>query len=61
MKVYTLYIEDDRYSVPTLLSAELSGDERAAAFVSEILSRSQHYLAVDAWDDDRHVIRVERG
>ncbi len=55
MKIYTLYIEDDRYSVPTLFTAELSGDERALSYTSEVLARSAHYLAVEIWEGDRRV------
>ena len=60
MKIYTLYIEDDRYSVPTLLTAEQSSDHAVMDYVRELLSGSQHYLAVDVWDGDRRVGRVER-
>ena len=32
MTIYTLYIEDDRYRVLTLLSVDLADDTRGAAF-----------------------------
>jgi hypothetical protein len=58
VNVYTLYIEDDRYSVPTIdiLSAET--DDEAQALVVERLAASPHYLSVEAWVDDRFVCRA---
>ncbi len=60
MRIYTLYIEDDRYSVPTLLTAEFADDARVIAHTAEILARSVHYMAVDVWDGDRKVGRAPR-
>ena len=60
MKIYTLYIEDDRYSVPTLLTAEHSHDGGVMEYVGDLLGGSQHYLAADIWDGDRKVGRIER-
>jgi len=59
VKIYTLYIEDDRYSVPTLLTAEMANDARMIEHSAEILRKSPHYLAVDIWDGDRRVARIE--
>jgi hypothetical protein len=59
VQIYTLYIEDDRYSVPTLLTAELKDDVRVIQHTAELLRKSEHYLAVDIWDGDRHVARTE--
>jgi hypothetical protein len=59
VRIYTLYIEDDRYSVPTLLTAELVDDIRVIQHTRDILQKSNHYLAVDVWDGDRHVVRTE--
>ena len=58
--IYTLYIEDDRYSVPTLLTAELSDDRRALSYVANMLENSDHYRGGEIWDGDRRVGRVER-
>jgi hypothetical protein len=60
VKIYTLYIEDDRYSVPTLLTAEMGDDNSVIQHSANILQQSRHYLAVDIWDDERHVARVDR-
>ena len=60
MPFYTLYIEDDRYLVPTLLSEELADDERATVYATRLFTKSGHYTAIDLWDGDRHVGRCLR-
>ena len=55
MKLFTLYVDDDRYSVPTLFTADLRDDASAMTFASELLNSSPHYLAVEVWDGDRRV------
>lgn len=60
MKIYTLFIEDDRYSVPTLLSIERADDIGAQAYTIELLDKSAHYKAVEIWDGERHVSRETR-
>lgn len=57
MKFYTLYIDDDRYRVPTLLSAELVDDSHASAHMARLFSQSEHYQAIEAWEDERPVER----
>ena len=60
MPIYTLYIEDDRYRVPTLLTEELVDDVRALAYMTQLFDKSRHYLAIEMWDGDRQVIRAAR-
>ncbi len=60
MPFYTLYIEDDRYLVPTLLSEELTDDARATVYATRLFAKSTHYKAIDLWDGDRHVGRCSR-
>ncbi len=60
MNIYTLYIDDDRYRVPTLLSVEFADDEGVIAHMADILGQSTHYLGVEAWDGDRLVGRREK-
>ncbi len=55
MKIFTLYIEDDRYSVPTLFTAELRDDAEAMAHAAELIEGSAHYLSVEIWDGDRFI------
>lgn len=58
--IYTLYIEDDRYRVPTLLSVELADDIEAMAYMAKLFSTSEHYQAMEIWDGDRQVTRGDR-
>lgn len=58
VKTYLLYIHDDRYTVPTMDSVTVSGDERALQLARERLASSPHYYAVEVWEDDRLVGRV---
>jgi hypothetical protein len=55
VKIFALYVEDDRYSVPTLVTAELPDDAAAMAHAMALLNASPHYRAVEVWDDDRRV------
>ncbi len=61
MKIYTFYIDDDRYGVPTLLSEEKAGDAQALIFANQLFSKSEHYRAVEIWDEDRFVARSLSG
>ncbi len=58
MTTYTLYVHDGRYVVPTLLTIEARDDEGARAEARRRLETSQHYTAVEIWDDERKVARV---
>jgi hypothetical protein len=60
MRIYTLYIDDDRYSVPSLLSIEHEDDDGAMAHAVRLLASSSHYLAVEVWEDDRHLAKLFR-
>jgi hypothetical protein len=61
LDVYTLYIEDDRYSVPTIDILLAAGDLQARALAVERLGSSPHYSSVEVWAEDRHVCRVPDG
>jgi len=60
LKIFTLYVEDDRYSVPTLFTVEMREDAGAMAHAAELISASQHYLAIEVWDGDRRVGKARR-
>ena len=60
MRTYVIYVHDDRYTVPTLDSITASGDERARQLTRERLASSPHYHAVELWEDDRMVARLEK-
>ena len=59
MKIFTLYIEDDRYSVPTLFTAELRDDAAAMTHAEELLVGAPHYRSVEIWDGDRLIGKVD--
>jgi hypothetical protein len=59
VKTYTLYVHDGRYTVPTLLTIDARDDESACTNARQHLSSSPHYSAVEVWDDERLVARVE--
>ncbi len=58
MKIFTLYIEDDRYSVPTLLTAELRDDAEVMAHAARLLDGAPHHRSVEVWDGDRLIGKV---
>jgi hypothetical protein len=60
VKIFTLYIEDDRYSVPTLFTVELRDDAEAMAHATGLMAGSSHYQSVDIWDGDRFIGRARR-
>ena len=60
MTIYVLYIHDDRYTVPTMDSITVSGDERARELAHQRLASSTHYYAAELWEDDRLVERLEK-
>jgi hypothetical protein len=59
MKTYVLYVHDDRYTVPTMDTVTVSGDERARELAGQRLASSPHYHAVELWEGDRLVERLE--
>ena len=58
-KLYTLYIDDDRYSVPSLDAVDAEDDEAASAAAQLRLALSPHYRAIEVWDGDRCVTRLQ--
>jgi hypothetical protein len=55
VKIYTFYIEDDRYGVRTLLTGQFADDACALAHIPRLLGQSRHYVAIEIWDGDRQV------
>jgi hypothetical protein len=60
VKTYILYVYDDRYSVPNLDTISVDDDALAIALAENRLASSHHYRAVEVWDDERPVGRIER-
>ena len=57
MRNYTLYIEDDRYSVPTLEFVTAANDVAARRVAREKLS-DRHHLSVEIREDERVIGRL---
>jgi hypothetical protein len=49
---YSIYIHDDRYSVPTLLFVVADADERARELATQRLAESAHYTGIDVHHED---------
>lgn len=58
VKVYTLYIDDDRYSAPSLDVIMAQDDKQAELLANERLASSNHYVAIAVWEDERFVTEL---
>jgi len=52
LRSYCLYIEDCRYTVPTLLFVNAIGEGQAREIAAEKLAESRFYKAITVWDGD---------
>ena len=48
----SIYVFDDRYSVPTLALEPVTNEEDVRALVAKRLAESEHHLKVEAWRDE---------
>jgi hypothetical protein len=60
MQDYTFHVHDDRYQVPTLEFVSARDDIRARELAEKRLRASEHHLAVEVFEDDALLFRVER-
>lgn len=60
MASYTLFVHDDRYSVPTFYMISVANDERALELADEKLRSSAHYRQVEVFDGERLVGAIDR-
>lgn len=58
LKIYTFYIDDDRYSVSSLDAVTAPSDHEALTAANARVGASRHYRAIEVFDDDRPVGRV---
>ena len=58
MRTYSFYIEDDRYSVPTLLFVPAEDDRGARRLARTELDDSPHYRGIEVREDDRFLFRL---
>jgi len=61
MRTYELYIEDSRYSAPTLVFVMAATDRRAKARAIEVLLQSPCHASVDTWKGGRLLFTVRAG
>jgi hypothetical protein len=51
LRTFTFYIEDDRYSVPTLHIAAMEDEALAREWAETAMRRNPHYLGVEVCED----------
>ena len=59
MKTYTIYVHDRRLRQQVMLAAELADDRRAHEFAEERLASSDDYSAVEVWEGDVRLYRLQ--
>ena len=60
MVTYSLYIDDTRYTVPTLLFVTLGDAAGLRDLARKKLNDSKHHLAVTAWAEDAFLFSLSR-
>jgi hypothetical protein len=58
VRTFTVYIEDDRYSVPTLNVISLSDDVRAREWAEGAMRENPHYRGVEVCEDGERLFSV---
>lgn len=59
MILVSVYIHDDRYSVPTWRTAEITAEE-ASGFARKLISSNEHYARVDLRLEDTLIATATR-
>ena len=60
MNIYTIYIHDDRYSIPHLDGFNAENDIEANNIAEDRLKYSDHYSLIEVWEGDREVGQATR-
>lgn len=60
MRTFSYFIQDDRYSVPTLQFAVVPDEQRALELARRQLMSSQHYWSIEVHENGRAVFRQSR-
>ena len=58
MRDYALYVEDDRYTVPTLLFVTTTDEAAAERLARKKLRDSPHHLSVEVREADRLLFKL---
>jgi hypothetical protein len=61
LNIYTIYIHDDRYSVPNLDIIDAQTDDEARAEAILRLNASPHHQAIEIWTLNGFLARIEAG
>jgi hypothetical protein len=60
MRTFSYFIQDDRYSVPTLQFAVVPDETRAREFARRQLMTSPHYRSIEVHENGRPLFRQDR-
>jgi hypothetical protein len=60
MRMFSFYIHDSRYSVPTLQWVDASDEVRARELAQARLDESMAHLSVEVLEDDRPLFALTR-
>jgi hypothetical protein len=58
LRAFAVYIDDDRYSVPTLNIISLSDEARARAWADGAMRENPHYRGVEVCEDGERLFGV---
>jgi hypothetical protein len=60
MRDFTFYVQDERYTVPTVVFVTVADAVRAAELAVERLHESPYHLQVELREEDEPLARVDR-
>ena len=60
MRNFSIFVADDRYSVPTMLMAVVTDEARAIELAVDKLAETPHHLSVEVWEADALVFATDR-
>jgi hypothetical protein len=60
MRMFSFYIHDSRYSVPTLQIVPAEDEQRARQLAQERLDEAMAHLAVEVVEDDQRLFELRR-
>ncbi len=61
MRIFSFYIHDGRYSVPTLQLFDAIDENRAGELAEVRLDESMAHLAIEVREDDNRLFELTRG
>ena len=61
MRMFNLYIEDDRFTVPRLAFLTAEDERHAQELAKQQLEESPHHVGVEICEGDRVLSRLVRG